>query len=136
MPQEKRYASAAERQKAYRDRQRAAQDVDPSLPVRDVGDPEPEEFSALRLVDMARKGRPLSEAEEQQVRDFYGYAPSESRTWKERQAAAQQIMRSPPPEPDWLDGMVAGYAEMERAHREKQKAYRAALRRQQAVPHP
>jgi len=129
-----RFCSDAHR-KAFRRRfdegRRAS--VDPDLPERQVDEPEPEELDVPALVAAAKAGRVLSDSEEQRIRDYWGYAPSETRTWAEREQAAQRIMANLPEEPAWLDEMVAELERRETEHREKQRRYRESLRR---VPSP
>jgi hypothetical protein len=66
MGRPRRYETDADRQAAYRERQREEQDLDP--------------------------GMPLTPEEEQEIRDFYGYAASETRTKAERDAIARRIV--------------------------------------------
>lgn len=54
--------------------------------------------------DAVLEGRPLTEEEEQAIRDKYGYAPTEKRTKAERDAAADRMLgklRGEPLDPDF-----------------------------------
>jgi hypothetical protein len=95
MPQEKRFESPAERQRAYRER-KARELVDPDLPVVQL-DEEPEEPESLSgprsifvLLELDPR-EPLSDEEEQLVRDKFRYGASETRSRAERYATAERI---------------------------------------------
>src|SRR5215471_5776609 len=78
-----KYGSNAARQRAYRERQktRLVAESDPAArdrgPYADVPDHE------------------LTPAQEQEIRDWFGYAKSETRTRAQRQATAARIMARP-----------------------------------------
>lgn len=69
MPREREYGSDAERQRAYRER-KALQEQDRGKPWQGL----------------------LGEEREQAIRDFFGYAASETRSKAERDAVARRIM--------------------------------------------
>jgi len=120
MARPRSYETAAERQAAYRERLRNAQNPEgvteepvtegpvtepEEEPVTEEegGTPEPEAAQpfepSLRsleaLIAHGRAGGQLTAAEEQRIRDHFGYASSETRTLAERDAAAQRITGKP-----------------------------------------
>lgn len=106
MARPKQFETNADRQKAYRERK--AQDVDPELPVREIDErePAPGERRIEKLLALSDDA-PLSEREEQLLRDHFGYASSERRTRAERAQTAQRIRdANPVPEID-LPGDIA-----------------------------
>jgi hypothetical protein len=93
MPEEKRYDSAAERQRAYRERKRNAGGpggVTPDAPIV-TDEPvtvDPGVTVGPRSIERLLKldpFAPLSDEEEHVLRVHFGYAASESRTRAERQ---------------------------------------------------
>ncbi len=95
MAREKRFESAAERTRAYRERKRA-EVVDPDLPEVDVSAPDEIGSRPLAALLKLAPTDALSEAEEQTLRDHFGYAQSETRTRAEREQAARRITGTPP----------------------------------------
>jgi hypothetical protein len=80
MPREKRYSSRAEQQRAYRERKALLEQSD--VPEQ-VSDPALEALVGQEV---------LSEAQEQAIRDSWGYSASETRTKAERDAAAKRMV--------------------------------------------
>ncbi|HEY7421481.1 MAG TPA: hypothetical protein VH541_05680 [Gaiellaceae bacterium] len=66
----------------------------------EAGTPSPAAAPVERLVAEARAGRALTDADEQRIRDFYGYQRSETRTLAERDAAAARALLDAAPLPD------------------------------------
>ena len=100
MPREREHESPAERQKAYRERKRNAEEA-PSpanvTPRDDSAEPSvtiPERPQTLRgLIAAARAGTiELTEREEEQIRRHFGYASSEKRTLLQRDQAAEKMI--------------------------------------------
>jgi hypothetical protein len=126
MPRRKKYESAAERQKAYRERR--AQDVDPSLPERQV-DEEPRRPATrpLKLLLKMDPYKPLSELEEQMLRDHYGYTDSEKRTRAQREDVARGIIsKAGPPSQNYLNA-IKKLEDEHRRHLEKVRSYLESL---------
>src|SRR5262245_34318078 len=138
MARPRRYATNAERQAAYRARQ-ADQDVDPSLPVREIDEPVVTEPIPERTVEqllVLPVASVLTASEEQALRDHFGYTASERRTRAERAATAARISDGlGPPPPAVIDAMRGLEAE-ERRHREKVEQYRQRLQEKKEVPSP
>lgn len=111
MPREKKFDSPAARQAAYRARLKEAQVPDSvmtdELGLRTLADnlaptkvpeepqPGPTFYDHLTVPDLCIKARAgdivLVEADEQRIRDFWGYTSSEKRTLLERDAVAARI---------------------------------------------
>jgi len=98
MPQERKHDSAADRQRAYRERKRNEQAAASVTPSDDsAAGPVTRPTQPHELIQAARAGQvELTEAEEQFIRDFLGYAGSEKRTLAERDAAAKRMVQQLP----------------------------------------
>ena len=89
MARDKKYESAAERTRAYRERRR--EKVDPDLPEVDVAqvtEAVDRDIDTLIALDPLA---PLTDTEEDAVRSYFGYASSETRTRAERAGVAKRI---------------------------------------------
>jgi hypothetical protein len=94
MPREKRYESRAAQQAAYRERLRAQESGRPPWEKPEAGKPRKVESLEERreavkelVIETA-----LSETREQEIRDRYGYSPSERRSKAERDEVARRIL--------------------------------------------
>jgi len=76
------------------------------------------EAERLAAYRKRKKDEALSAVEEQQIRDSYGYAPSESRSYAERAEVAERIMaKLDPEELAWAKEMWASQARAENDRR-------------------
>ena len=133
-----KYGSDDERRRADAERKRKARLLeDPELPVRDIEDvptaEAPVDARPLELILATPYDEPLSEAEEQLVKDHFGYGASERRTRAERAGVAQRIVGALPPPNAALLQAQRTVAEQERRSQEKKSAYLRSLER---VPSP
>lgn len=136
MARPRKWNSEAERIADYRRRQKE-QLVDPDLPEREIdADPEPvlEGARDVQALIALPADAPLSDAEEQLLRDHFGYAKSERRTRAERAGIAARISASLPPPPPEVAEAIRGLQAEEQAHERKVQSYRASLA--QRVPSP
>lgn len=92
---EERKAADAERKRAYREQKRVELE-DPALPERQIDeDPAPAAHPSIEKVIAQATPGALSEADEQALRDHFGYADSETRTKAEREEAASKMLGRP-----------------------------------------
>ena len=103
MGRPRQYPDDAARKRAQRARA-ASEDIDPTLPVHQVDEPDQPAGPSVPAVGLASEPTrgieelllldpyaPLSEPEEQLVRDHFDFNPSEKRTRAEREAAADKM---------------------------------------------
>lgn len=126
MARPRKWSSEAERLAAYRERQAA--DVDPALPERDVDEaPAPEGTRSVEVLLTLPADTKLSEAEEQLLRDHFGYTASDRRTRGERNASAQKILAEAPPTEPLVLAIIRQLRDEERRQREKIDFYMRSL---------
>ena len=130
MARPRKWNSEAERIADYRRRQRE-QMVDPSLPEREIDEPvePPATGRSLEQLLALDPMAPLSDAEEQLIRDHFGYSKSDRRTRAERAGIAHRIADTLGPPPDAVLDAIRGLQAEQQRHDEKVRAYLASLQR-------
>lgn len=140
MARPKKYESEEERRAADAERKRRARslDVDPDLPERQLGDDvtssEPAGDRTVELILRLPPDAPLSETEEQAVRDHLGYASSETRSRAERAGVARRIVGQLGPPAESTMAALAELARQEQRYKDKREAYLRSLDKR--VPSP
>jgi hypothetical protein len=132
----RRYESNAERQAAYRERKRAELEQE-GLPERGIE----EDVERPSVVDAEQTERsiemllaldplaPLSEEEEQAVRDHFGFGASETRTRAERELAARKVREKVGEAGPGVAAAVEQLAGEQARHERKLAAYRTGLKK-------